>query len=69
MQGANIGEMLDYARHAEALAPDAVIAMPPSAPDMQTVGGFHAYFAALAKAVHRPIVLQTSIPGARDPIA
>jgi dihydrodipicolinate synthase/N-acetylneuraminate lyase len=69
VQGANIAEMLDYARHAEALAPDAVIAMPPSAPEMQTVEGFHAYFAALAKAVHRPVVLQTSIPGIRDPLA
>ncbi len=69
VQGANIAEMLDYARHAEVLAPDAVIAMPPSAPEMQTVEGFHAYFAALAKAVRRPVVLQTSIPGVRDPLA
>ncbi|HEY2011567.1 MAG TPA: dihydrodipicolinate synthase family protein [Rhizomicrobium sp.] len=66
VQGADTAEMLDYARHAEALAPDAVIAMPPSAPAMQTVEGFHAYFAALAKAVNRPVVLQTSIPGLRD---
>jgi dihydrodipicolinate synthase/N-acetylneuraminate lyase len=63
VQGANTEEMLDYARHAEALAPDAVIAMPPSARELQTVEGFHAYFAALAKAVSRPVVLQTSIPG------
>jgi len=69
VQGANIAEMLDYARHAEALAPDAVIAMPPSAPELQTVEAFHAYFAALAKAVHRPVVLQTSIPSLRDPLA
>lgn len=69
VQGANIAEMLDYARHAEALQPDAVIAMPPSAPEMQTVEGFHAYFAALAKAVHRPVVLQTSIPSVRDALA
>jgi dihydrodipicolinate synthase/N-acetylneuraminate lyase len=68
VQGVDTAEMLDYARHAEALAPDAVIAMPPSAPQMQTVEGFHAYFAALAKAVQRPVVLQTSIPGARDPL-
>jgi dihydrodipicolinate synthase/N-acetylneuraminate lyase len=46
-----------------------VIAMPPSAPEMQTVEGFHAYFAALAGAVHRPVVLQTSIPGAPNPLA
>jgi len=69
VQGANTAEMLDYARHAEALAPDAVIAMPPSAPEMQTVEGFHAYFAALAGAVHRPVVLQTSIPGVQGALA
>ena len=69
VQGAGIAEMLDYARHAESLAPDAVIAMPPSAPEMQTVEGFHAYFSALAKAVHRPVVLQTSIPSVRDALA
>ena len=34
VQGADTAEMLDYARHAEALQPDAVIAMPPSAPAM-----------------------------------
>jgi 4-hydroxy-tetrahydrodipicolinate synthase len=69
VQGANTAEMLDYAHHAEALSPDAVIAMPPSAPEMQTVEAFHAYFAALAKAVRRPVVLQTSIPSARNPLA
>jgi 4-hydroxy-tetrahydrodipicolinate synthase len=69
VQGANTAEMLDYAHHAETLSPDAVIAMPPSAPEMQTVEAFHGYFAALAKAVRRPVVLQTSIPGARNPLA
>ncbi len=66
VQGANTAEMLDYARHAEQLEADAVIAMPPSAPDMQTVEGFYAYFSALAKAAHRPVVLQTNVPGLRD---
>jgi dihydrodipicolinate synthase/N-acetylneuraminate lyase len=66
VQGATTAEMLEYARHAEALQADAVIAMPPSAPEEQTVEGFHAYFAALAKAVRRPVVLQTSIPGMRN---
>jgi dihydrodipicolinate synthase/N-acetylneuraminate lyase len=65
VQGADIAQMLDYASHAEALAPDAVIAMPPSAPELQTVEGFHAYFAALAKAVRRPVVLQTNVPSLR----
>jgi len=46
VQGATTAEMLDYAAHAEALNPDAVIAMPPSAPEAQTVEAFHEYFAA-----------------------
>ena len=65
VQGPDIPQMLDYARHAEELNADAVIAMPPSSPQMQTEEGYHAYFAALAGAVRRPIVLQTSIPGFR----
>ena len=39
VQGGDIAQMLDYARHAEQLEPDAVIAMPPSAPELQTVEG------------------------------
>src|SRR5690242_6194133 len=35
VQGANTTEMLDYADHAERLNCDAVIAMPPSAPEAQ----------------------------------
>ncbi|HET7085957.1 MAG TPA: dihydrodipicolinate synthase family protein [Rhizomicrobium sp.] len=66
VQAATTAEMLDYARHAEELQADAVIAMPPSARDEQTVEGFHAYFAALAKAVRRPVVIQTDLAGARD---
>jgi dihydrodipicolinate synthase/N-acetylneuraminate lyase len=65
VQGANTAEMLDYAAHAERLNADAVIAMPPSAPDAQTVEAFYQYFAALARAVHRPVVLQTDLAGAR----
>ena len=66
VQGATTAEMLDYARHAETLQPDAVIAMPPSAPAEQTIERYHAYFAALAKAVKRPVVIQTDLAGARD---
>jgi dihydrodipicolinate synthase/N-acetylneuraminate lyase len=65
VQGATTAEMLDYARHAEELEANAVIAMPPSAPEEQTVEGFHAYFAALAKAVRRPLVIQTDLAGGR----
>jgi dihydrodipicolinate synthase/N-acetylneuraminate lyase len=59
VQGATTAEMLDYARHAETLAPDAMIAMPPSAE--QTVAGYHAYFAALAGVTRRPVIVQTSL--------
>ena len=65
VQGANIPQMLDYAHHAEELNADAVVAMPPSCPQMQTEEGYHAYFAALAGVVRRPVVFQTSIPGFR----
>ena len=63
VQGATTAEMLDYAAHAEAVNADAVIAMPPSAPDAQNEQAYYAYFAALARAVRRPVVFQTSIPG------
>ena len=66
VQGATRDEMLEYARHAETLRPDAVIAMPPSAPEEQTIEAFHAYFAALAAIAQRPVVLQTNVPGLRD---
>lgn len=65
VQGANTAEMLDYAAHAERLNADAVIAMPPSAPEAQTEQAFYEYFAALARAVHRPVVLQTDLVGYR----
>ena len=69
VQGADTAEMLDYARHAEALNADAVIAMPPSGREAQTIEAFYEYFAALARAVHRPVVLQTDLAGARDALA
>src|SRR4051794_4289578 len=49
VQGATTAEMLDYAAHAERLNADAVIAMPPSAPEAQTEQAFYDYFAALAR--------------------
>jgi dihydrodipicolinate synthase/N-acetylneuraminate lyase len=63
VQGKDTAEMLEYARHAEGLAPDAMIAMPPSA--AHSVEEYHDYFRALAQATSRPIVVQTS-GGARD---
>ena len=63
VQGTDTAEMLEYARHAEALAPDAMIAMPPSAG--RSSDEYREYFRALARVTSRPIIVQTS-GGARD---
>jgi len=67
VQGATKAEMLDYARYAESLQPDALIAMPPSAE--QSEAGYHDYFAALATLSKRPIFIQTTITGAPNALA
>ena len=58
VQGRNTAEMLEYARRAEALAPDAMIAMPPS--DARSVDDYREYFRALGQATSRPVFVQTS---------
>jgi dihydrodipicolinate synthase/N-acetylneuraminate lyase len=63
VQGRDTGEMLEYAARAEALTPDAMIAMPPSSG--RSAGDYREYFRALAKATHRPVIMQTS-GGNRD---
>jgi dihydrodipicolinate synthase/N-acetylneuraminate lyase len=63
VQGRTTEEMLEYARRAEALAPDALIAMPPSA--ARSLDEYREYFRALARATRRPIFIQTS-GGAKD---
>ena len=63
VQGKDTAEMLEYAQRAEALAPDAMIAMPPSA--AHSIDEYREYFRALAKATGRPVIVQTS-GGARD---
>jgi len=63
VQGKDTSEMLEYARSAEALAPDAMIAMPPSA--ARSIDEYRDYFRALARATSRPVIVQTS-GGARD---
>ena len=67
VQAATKAEMLDYARYAESLQPDALIAMPPSAE--QSEAGYHDYFAALATLSKRPIFIQTTITGAPNALA
>jgi dihydrodipicolinate synthase/N-acetylneuraminate lyase len=63
VQGRDTAEMLEYARRAEALAPDALIAMPPSA--ARSIDEYRDYFQALARTTSRPVIVQTS-GGARD---
>lgn len=67
VQAATKAEMLDYARYAETLQPDALIAMPPSAEQTETA--YHDYFAALATLSKRPIFIQTTITGAPNALA
>jgi 4-hydroxy-tetrahydrodipicolinate synthase len=63
VQGKDTAEMLEYTQRAEAQAPDAVIAMPPTTG--RSMDDYRAYFRALAGATKRPVILQTS-GGARD---
>ena len=63
VQGQDTSEMLEYAHHAETLAPDALIAMPPSA--AHSIEDYREYFRALARATSRPVFVQTS-GGVRD---
>jgi 4-hydroxy-tetrahydrodipicolinate synthase len=58
VQGKDTAEMLEYARFAETLAPDAFISMPPTtgkSPD-----DYREYFRALAGVTTRPVIQQTS---------
>ena len=63
VQGPNIEAMLEYARHAEKLEPDAMIAIPPT--EAKTLDDFLNYYRALAGVTKRPIFVQTS-GGARS---
>jgi dihydrodipicolinate synthase/N-acetylneuraminate lyase len=58
VQGRDTTEMLEYARRAESLAPDALIAMPPSSGT--SMEDYRAYFRALAGVTKRPVIVQTS---------
>ena len=63
VQGRDTSEMLEYARHAESLAPDAMIAIPPT--NAASLDDYREYYRALAKTTKRPIFIQTS-GGARN---
>ena len=58
VQGKDTAEMIEYARSAEALAPDAMIAMPPSG--AASLDDYRAYFRALATVTGRPVIIQTT---------
>ena len=58
VQGRDIPEMLDFATRAEAIGPDAMIAMPPTSGT--SMDDYRAYFRALAGVTRRPIIVQTS---------
>jgi 4-hydroxy-tetrahydrodipicolinate synthase len=58
VQGKDTTDMLEFARRAESLSADAVIAMPPTTG--RTMDDYARYFRALAEVTHRPVIVQTS---------
>lgn len=50
--------MLEYARHAETLQPDGMIAIPPTS--ASSLDDFRAYYEALSQVTSRPVFIQTS---------
>jgi len=58
VQAPSTEEMLEYARFAEKLEPDGMIAIPPK--DARTLEDFLNYYRALARLTQRPIFVQTS---------
>ncbi len=58
VQGGDTAEMLEYAAHAEQLAPDAMIAIPPT--KAKSLDEYHEYYRELCKLAKRPVFTQTS---------
>jgi 4-hydroxy-tetrahydrodipicolinate synthase len=58
VQGTNTAAALEYVRKAESLAPDAIIAIPPT--EAKTLDDFREYYRAIAKAASRPLFMQTT---------
>jgi dihydrodipicolinate synthase/N-acetylneuraminate lyase len=63
VQGPDIRAAVEYARHAEKLEPDGLIAIPPT--EARTLDDFRSYYRAIAGETRRPIFVQTS-GGAKD---
>jgi 1-pyrroline-4-hydroxy-2-carboxylate deaminase len=58
MQADNEAQMLKYARHAEKLQPDAVVAIPPK--EAESLDDYRGYYRALCKLAKRPVFIQTT---------
>jgi dihydrodipicolinate synthase/N-acetylneuraminate lyase len=58
VQGPDTATALEYTRHAEALGPDALIAIP--AREARSIEDVRSYYRALAQAATRPLIVQTT---------
>lgn len=58
VQGPDKATMLEYAEHAESLAPDAIISMPPG--EAKSLDEIRGAYRALARVTSRPIFMQTT---------
>lgn len=58
VQSNNTEEMLEFARKAEELGPDGLIAMPPM--EAKSIEDYSTYYRALGKLTKRPVFIQTS---------
>ena len=57
VQGRNTEAMLEYARHAESLNPDALIAIPPT--EANSLEDYREYYSELGRLTSRPVFIQT----------
>ena len=58
VQAENTSKMIEYARRAEELAPDALMAIPPTA--AKSLDGYREYYSALCRLTGRPVFCQTA---------
>lgn len=58
VQAENTEKMLEYARRAEALAPDALMAIPPT--EAKSLDDYRRYYSALCRVTQRPVFCQTA---------
>lgn len=58
VQGNDIKEMLEFARHAESLAPGAIISRPPDSG--KSLEDMRQYYRELGKVANRPVIVQTT---------